>query len=406
MKTSKICYCREQSSSKMMPGYCSTCHGTLSDTPEGKIKPSTLEELLSLKSQFLENAYLKTLKVMKIFKSSSSPTLPDNQKHKRSNTSNKLIKSKDTVPEEGPGINKINSLHTESHPNTRSVPYLAIGTLKSSVMQKPKELSLNMESTKPISYKNFVTKHHDRAFSSRIENSIYESDSWLKPQSALSNYSDANKSQVHKESSSFRFAGHANSVNCLTFAQGRLFSAGSDYKILAWPRIDPLYVAQGKLVGPSSGFKALARPLRALATCAGRLLVSAGDCRAIKIWSYSRDFDCVQVLKSPDQCTKCLLAAGKQILSAGSSGLVHLWDVEEKCIVKSHPASWAKVNNLVEFSNNLFLSAGNDGVVSLIDFRCIRNVANFTHCEEVNAVLFDKGQSFYSAADKFRVRAM
>ena len=54
----------------------------------------------------------------------------------------------------------------------------------------------------------------------------------------------------------------------------------------------------------------------------------------------------------------------------------------------------------------MFLSAGNDGVASLIDFRCIRNVANFTHPEEVNAVIYDKGQSFYSAADKFRVRFM
>ena len=405
MKTSSICYCRDHKSSKVLPGYCSTCYGTLPGTPESKINPSTLEELISLKSEFFESTYLKILKELKTSQSSSSPTLRDCQSHKRSNTASRLIKSKDKVPEEGPGINKINNLHIESHPSTRLIPLLTSGTVKSSALPKPKVFEISLQSINPISLSSLTSNHHDRASSSHIANSTNAPASWEKPQPAWSTSSQrANKPVFPSQASTFRFAGHLNSVNSLSFGQNRLFSCGSDYQLLAWPRIDPLYVAHNKTVSPSGSFKALSRPLRALCTCSKRLIVSAGDSEAIKLWRFSSNFECVQVLSSPDPRTKCLLAAGNQVLSAGSAGLVHVWDLEVRKIVRSHTAGCKRINTLIEFPNDLFVAGGSDGLASVIDFRCLRSVAKFPHPEDVNALICNEGQSFYSAADKFRVR--
>lgn len=399
MKTPNICYCRDHKSSKIMPGYCSTCLGPLPDTQNPKITPSTLEDLISLKSEFLESAYMKTLPQNNTSKSSSSPTFPEQPSHKRSYTTSKLIKFRDKVLEKGPEINKIHNLNTESNVKTYSTPFITTETLKSPEFLNPKVFEISLQSANSGN-----NKHHGRASSSIIENSIYETKPWEKSQPAFSNHSDRLKSKVFpSETSKFRFAGHLNSVNCLSYAQNRLFSAGSDYQILAWPRIDPLYVAHNKTVSPSGSFKALSRPVRALCTSSKRLVVSAGDSESIKLWKFSINFECVQVLKSPDPCTKCLLASETQVLSAGSSGLVHVWDLEASKVVNSHKASNKRINALIEFSNNLIVTGSCDGLATIIDLRCVRNVQSFLHPDAVNALICNEGKSFYSAADKFRV---
>jgi hypothetical protein len=82
---------------------------------------------------------------------------------------------------------------------------------------------------------------------------------------------------------------------------------------------------------------------------------------------------------------------------------VHLWDLERKKVIRSHQASSKCINTLVEFSKDLYISGANDGVASLIDYRCLRNVANFYHNDRVLSLLDCPSQSFYSASDKFRV---
>lgn len=404
MKSSNICYCTEQSNSKILPGYCSTCYGTLADTPESKVKPSTLEELINLKSQFLESAYQKTLKVMKMFKSSSSPQLPDYLKHKRSNTSNKLLKNKDLVPEEGAGINKVNCLKVELHPNSRSSAQIFTSGLPVTLnrfQEKPKE---DFEKTKSISFKNFVSKHHDRALSSKIGDSVYSSknDLWLPPDSLISKW----QRPKPDENLEFFHTGHRNSVNCLAILQGKVFSAGSDYSIIHWPSIDTHLFMQHKAIYPAFSIKGHSRPIRCLIPFNNRNLISSGQQNKLKLWSLNKTLEATLTLTTPDPVTTCLLNTSSQLLSAGSAGKVHLWDINSKSIIKSHSASSKGVNGLIEFSHNLFISASNDGKASLIDFRCLRNVANFVHPEEVSCVLRCEDQSFYSAADKLRVRDM
>lgn len=414
MQGSAKCYCAYSTPSKILDGYCSTCFGRLGQekdsrchTPNPGSKPENLEDFIRLKSQISEKAYMKTIKVMNLLKSASGPFLPERLQHKRSNTSNKP-ESISSIPEERSGIKKINHLHTESHPNAKNNNISRLGVSKSqSNNLEISNVQSSLDTNRLMSYKTFGPKHHDRALSSKvtlISNSPIPSARFP----SISEYPEAilRKSEELPKymSNEFIHVGHSNSVNSIALLQGRIFTAGHDYNIITWPRLDPKYQLQSSKINPHSILRAHSRRINALETLGGRILISAGCQNKIHIWSLSRELELSSVINSQEQNTNSLLATSqKTLISGGSEGITKVWDIESKILSKSYSEHNKSINVLSQLNPSIFLSGSEDSSAKLYDLRTSRSLCTYSHSGPVTSIISWDDKCFFSASEKLRV---
>jgi WD40 repeat protein len=199
--------------------------------------------------------------------------------------------------------------------------------------------------------------------------------------------------------------GHQNAVSAVCMLQGRAFSAGFDYAIAAWPRLDPSHQLQGQTVGPLSLQTVFARRVHALESLGTSLLVAAGCCPHIKILAANKGLATVSSINALENNTKSILAASaRTLISAGGSGVVKLWDIETKTLAKEYPEHRSCVNAIGQMMPSIFVTGSEDGNARLCDIRLNKSVMCFEHREGVKAVLVWDGFSFYAAADGIFVR--
>ena len=357
---------------------------------------------MSLKSQISEKAYLKTIKVMKLLKSVSGPSLSDKNQHKRSNTSNKPEGKIFTIPEERSGSKKTGHLHTESHPNSK---------LKNPSFSK--SISSSLDQPNPLetiksNYKVFSHKSHDRALSSRV----YKLSNSPIPELRFPSLSEYPEIFFRKSEELSKILtneclhwGHKNSVNSIAFLQGRTFTAGSDYNIISWPRLDPIYQLRNQKINPLAIHQAHSRRINTLETIGGNILISAGRQRKIKIWSLSRELNFAGNLDTLEKNTNSILAASQRtLLSGGSEGIIKIWDVETRILAKKYPEHKKPINSIISLSPSTFLCGADDGFIKLCDIRASRSISSYFHNSPVTSILKWDDNCFYSGSNMIRVR--
>lgn len=389
------CYCKVPHASKIFEGVCGSCFGKIplaktarSHTPNPDAKPENLEDLIRLKSQISEKAYIKTLKVMKLLKSVSGQSLPE-KFHKRSNTSNKPEeKSKIfVIPEEKFGLKKFNHLHTESHPNSKQI-----------------SLSKSIFDSKVIGFKSVYQKSHERALSSRV----YKLSNSPIPELRFPSIGEIGElGRRSVENSRFFMnecvhVGHNNSVNSIVIQQGKPFSAGADYKILTWPRLDPIF--QMARVSPVSVIQAYGRKVNALETLGGNVIVSCANHSKIKFWTLQRDLALTSTLETSEKNLNTILAASQRtLISGGSEGITKVWDIESKVLARSYSKHSKSIKKIIQLAPSTFLSGSQDSSIFLCDIRTSQSISKFYHNGPVEDIIMWDDCYFYSAADKLRV---
>lgn len=409
------CYCAYSAPSKILDGFCNSCFGRLGldkdsrcQTPNPGLKPENLEDFIRLKSEISEKAYMQTIKVMNLLKSTSGPFLPDRLHHKRSITSNKPDSIHYIIPEERTGIRKINHLHTESHPNAKVHNISKLGVSKSQSNNLEISKIQNLDKNKLLSFKTIGSIHHDRALSSKVTNiPMSPINSARFP--SISEYPEAilRKSEELPKymSNEFIHVGHTNSINSIALLQGRIFTAGHDYNIISWPRLDPKYQVNMAKINPHSIQRAHSRRINALETLGGRILISAGCQKKILIWSLSRDLELTSIIDSQEQNTNTLLATSqKTLISAGSEGIIKVWDIESRLLSKYYPEHDKSINSVVQINPSVFLSGSDDCTVKLCDLRTSKSICTYMHNGSVTSLISWDDKSFFSASEKLRVK--
>ena len=239
------CFCKMPHASKIFEGVCGTCFGNIpaerqlrshTPTPNQNQKIENLEDLIKLKSQISEKAYLKTIKAMSLLKSVSGSALPEKIQHKRSNASNKPEGKFFIIPEEKISMKKINHLHTESQPNNRCSSIPKISFSKSTISSSDVYTSSVYEKSKSINYKAYLKKNHDRALSSRV----YKLSNSPIPELRFPSISEYPETISRKSEDGLKYfstecthLGHSNTVSSVVFLQGKPFSSSYDYNIIS-----------------------------------------------------------------------------------------------------------------------------------------------------------------------------
>ena len=412
------CNCKIPQCSKIFEGICGTCFGnfspcklTRSHTPAPNTKPESFEDMARLKSKISEKAYIKTLKVMKLLKSVSGQSIQHKIQHRRSNTSNKPENKIFVIPEERSSINKINHAHTESHPNFNPASLSKVSFSRSILGgMDPLAPSRCINNSKSSNDRSSVHKSHDRALSSRV----YKLSSSPIPELRFPSTSDPVEVIYRKSEEIPKYfshecyhIGHRNSVSSVAFLQGRPFSAGSDYNIISWPRLDPVFQIHGQKINPISLQRAHPRRVTSLESVGGNILISAACHSKIKIWSLHRALTLVGTLDSQEPTTNTLMAASQRtLLSGGGQGTTKVWDIETRLLAKSYPEHSKSITSLVQIGPSTFLSGSQDCYSRLCDIRTSRSIAGFRHCGPVEAMIVWNDCYFYSAAEKIRVRGI
>ena len=348
---------------------------------------------------------------MKLLKSVSDQSLPEKFQHKRSNTSNKPESQIFVIPEERTSIKKINHAHTESHPNFKPTSISKV-SFSNSVLGGVDAIppSRCFENSKSSNIRGSNHKSHDQGPSSRA----YKSSSSPIPENRFSSISDHFEGIYRKSEEITKYfshecyhIGHRNAVTSVVFLQGRPFSAGSDYNIISWPRLDPVFQVQGQRINPVSVQQAHPRRIACLETVGGNILISAASHNRIKLWSLQRELVLVGSLDSLEATTNALVAASQRtLLSGGSEGTTKVWDIETRKLAKTYPEHSKSITSLVQIEPSTFLSGSNDCSIKLCDIRTSRSIAMFPHSGPVEAMVMWDDFYFYSAAEVVRVRGI
>ncbi|OMJ76618.1 hypothetical protein SteCoe_23960 [Stentor coeruleus] len=204
-------------------------------------------------------------------------------------------------------------------------------------------------------------------------------------------------------SNEFIHVGHKNSVNSIALLQGRIFTAGHDYKIIFRPRLDSKKQINLIKINPHSIQRAHSRRINALETLGCRILISAGCQHKIFIWSLSRDLELASIIGPQEQNTNALLATSqKTLILAGSEGIIKIWDIESRILSKYYYGHDKSFNSIVQIHPSVFLSGSDDCTIKLYDLRTSKSLCTYMHNGSVTSLISWDDKSFFSASEKLR----
>lgn len=403
------CVCKFPMITKSIEGICGACFGRISDNKQSRAHTPTLNPFQDTTNEFnsKKNSPNPFKKQPKIVKTSSNLECYQSIHHKRSNTSNK--------PEENPkNFNIFNQIHyhSDSQPTMKSLFYA----------NKPlTERQVSKDLQQIVEFDNFndvFVKKHERALSSRVHKINFNQYFMEKVRCG-----DDGLRENYFVPCEYLHEGHRNSVNCVSFIMNKAFSAGSDYNIVAWPRLgnkhqfkssiitykpttssNPNEIFQKTILKPLNTYRGHSHKIQALESFSNSLLISSGQEQNLRIWNTSQNFKPIQSINSNENSTKCLQSiSDQQLLSGSASGNIKLWDINNKFLIKSYTKHNSPVLSLTSITNNTFLSGNQNGTVHLYDTRIPHEISNFSHSAPVTSLTTSDELYFYSASDQLWV---
>ncbi len=189
---------------------------------------------------------------------------------------------------------------------------------------------------------------------------------------------------------SHTLTGHADGVNSLAVADGKLFSGSSDGTIKVWDLETNrcLYTLTGHADG-----------VRSLAVADGKLFSGSSDC-TIKVWGDLETNRCLYTLTGHANWVFCLAVADGKLFSGSSDGTIKVWDLEtNRCLytLTGH-ANW--VFCLAVADGKLF-SGSYDGTIKvwgdLETNRCLYTLTG--HADGVRSLAVADGKLFSGSSD-------
>jgi len=373
------CVCKVSLLTKSIEGICGACFGRIPEDKQSRAQTPTLNPFQDTDTQFSSffspNPFNKRTKILKM---SSSSALTQNTHHKRSYTINK--------PQSN---HEISSLF-ESQATMKSGFY----PNKPLTDRKPSQELYQVDN------ENLIIKKHERALSSRVH----------KPRSNPFSQGGVGLS-VDGFSPEKRFAfsecfhrGHGNSVNSVAFLKNKAFSAGSDYKIIAWPRLGNKYQYRCQDIKPLCTYRGHSHKIHALENFPNSLMVSSGQEGKLRLWNVSNNFKPVSSLNSGEHSTKSLQALStNQLLTGSASGNIKIYDIDHRSLLRLYSENNSPVLSLASISHTTFMAGTQNGSVKLFDLRTPRQISSFSHTAPITSLLTSETNYFYSASDQLWV---
>jgi hypothetical protein len=411
------CVCKTPVLQTNIEGICTACYGRVSNSKSSRVYTPTLAP--SKNSEILptrpESSSSKRVKQPQISRSSSN--LSNSVFHKRSQTSNnsnspnedlnsrKPFKSSDisneslsfhsnqfvfsanSSPPEGKTSRKTPDQQFWKHFSSISEPL--------SIVQPVLHAELTSRSKyfqEALEFKNLP--RHDRALSSRLYNANFSSISEMLQNSSFQPSRLLHGVEwVHK--------GHNNAVNDVVLIQNKAFTCGSDYKIIAWPRLGQR-ISQKMEVSPLATFKGHTRKVKALEAMPNAILISAGCEKRIRIWNVNRDFRNVASLRTGGNIIEALCHLAEQTF-VSASGAIDVWDLTAGSVVHSYNV--VSSLSLAKLSSFTFLAGLSSGDCKLFDLRNPHPIMTYPQNLPVTSILTWDDRLFYTASEELYVKS-
>lgn len=372
------CICKSSLLTKSIEGICGACFGRIPENKHSRAQTPTLNPFQDTDSQFSSflspNPFNKRTKILK---NSSNSALCQNMHHKRSFTINK--------PE---SKNQILSLF-ESQATMKSGFY----------PNKPLTDRKASQEVYQVDDEDLTVKKHERALSSRVHKMRFNPffvGAGHSMDGFLGEKRFVNSECLHK--------GHGNSVNSITFIKNKAFSAGSDYKIIAWPRLGNKYQYRCQDIKPLCTYRGYTHKIHALENFPNSLMVSSGQEEKLRFWNASHNFKTVFSINSGERSTKSLHSiSNNQLLTGNASGNIKIFDINHKCLLKLYTENNSSVLSLASISSTTFIAGTQNGSVKLFDLRTSRQISSFSHFAPITSLLIPENNYFYSASEQLWV---